>query len=135
MFSEYRKQTLIGRKLKIIVTAWWVKYHNFPKMLRKKEKKAIASIFMLLIGWPVGLDQFFEGNNEKGISITIGWTISFFFLFYGLRLNGNNAGSSLIIAVILILLGGLQSCKRLIKLSRAFVNAKDCNVKLKKLDK
>jgi len=41
-------------------------------MLRKKEKKALASIFMLIIGWPVGLDQFFEGKNEKGISTTIG---------------------------------------------------------------
>ena len=47
-------------------------------MLRKKEKKAIASIFMLMIGWPVGLDQFFEGKNEKGISTTIGWTLTAF---------------------------------------------------------
>jgi len=30
---------------------------------------------MLLIGWPVGLDQFLEGKNEKGIFVTIGWTV------------------------------------------------------------
>ena len=44
-------------------------------MLRKKEKKAITSIIALLIGWPVGLDQFLEKNNAKGIQSLIGWSI------------------------------------------------------------
>ena len=57
---------------------------NCFKMLRKKEKKALASILMLLIGWPIGLDQFFEGKNEKGISTIIGWTMTalLFFMFW-----------------------------------------------------
>ena len=104
-------------------------------MLIKKEKRALASIFMLLIGWPVGLDQFFEGNNEKGISITIGWTGSFLLLFFSLRLKGYYMGIFLIIAIILILLGIVQASKKLIKLTRVFVNAKDYNVTFKKLYK
>ena len=52
-------------------------------MLRKTEKKALASIFMLIIGWPVGLDQFFEGKNEKGITTTIGWTLTALLFLYG----------------------------------------------------
>ncbi len=36
-------------------------------MLRKKEKKTIASMIALLIGWPVGLDNFqrvIKGTNK-----------------------------------------------------------------------
>ena len=94
-------------------------------MLRKKEKKALASIFMLLIGWPVGLDQFFEGKNEKGISTTIGWTVTALFFLYGLGLKGYYSGVVLIIAVLLTFAGGLQACKKLIKVTRAFVDADD----------
>ena len=80
---------------------------------------------MLSIGWPVGLDQFFEGNNEKGISITIGWTVTFLLLFYGLGLKGYYSAIFLIISIILILIGSVQACKKLIKLTRAFVDAED----------
>ena len=104
-------------------------------MLRKKEKKALASIFMLLIGWPIGLDQFLEGKNEKGISITIGWGVSFLLLFFGLVLKASYTGFVLIIAVLLILGGSLQACKKLIKLTRAFVNAKDFHETFKRLEK
>tara|TARA_B100000945_G_C20301112_1_gene558089 strand:- start:498 stop:662 length:165 start_codon:yes stop_codon:yes gene_type:complete len=52
-------------------------------MLRKKEKKALASIFILLIGCPVELYQFFEGKNDKGISTNIGWTVIALLFLYG----------------------------------------------------
>ena len=94
-------------------------------MLRKKEKKALASILMLLIGWPVGLDQFFEGKNEKGISTTIGWTVTALLFLYGLGLKGYYTGGVLIIAVLLTLAGSFQACKKLIKVTRAFVDVDD----------
>ena len=94
-------------------------------MLRKKEKNALASIFMLLIGWPVGLDQFFEGKNEKGISTTIGWTVTALLFLYGLGLKGYYTGVVLIIAMLLTLAGSFQACKKLIKVTRAFVEADD----------
>ena len=39
-------------------------YQHLPKML-KKEKKALASISMLIISWSVGLIRFSEKKNEK----------------------------------------------------------------------
>ena len=94
-------------------------------MLSKKEKKALASIFILIIGWPVGLDQFFEGKNEKGISTTIGWTFTALLFLYGLGLKGYYTGVVLIIAVLLTLAGSFQAGKKLIKVTRAFVDAED----------
>ena len=94
-------------------------------MLRKKEKKALTSILMLLIGWPVGLDQFLEGNNEKGIFVTIGWTVSLLLLFFGWGLKSYDGGVVLIVGVLLVLLGSFLACKKLIKVTRAFVDADD----------
>tara|TARA_Y100001968_G_scaffold138329_1_gene126511 strand:- start:75 stop:359 length:285 start_codon:yes stop_codon:yes gene_type:complete len=94
-------------------------------MLKKKEKKALASILMLLIGWPVGLDQFFEGKNEKGIFTTIGWTVTALLFLYGLGLKGYYTGVVLIIAVLFTLAGSFQACKKLIKVTRAFIDAED----------
>ncbi len=94
-------------------------------MLRKKEKKAIASILLLLIGWPVGLDQFFEGKNKKGIFITFGWTVTSLLFLYGLGLKGYYTGVILIIAVLLTLAGSFQACIKLIKVTRAFVDAEN----------
>ena len=54
-------------------------------MLRKKEKKAITSTIALLIGWPVGLDQFLEGSVETGVAAIIGWTANIIFLVVGLN--------------------------------------------------
>ena len=94
-------------------------------MLRKKEKKAFASIFMLIIGWPIGLDQFFEGKNKKGISTTIGWTVTALLFLYGFGLKGYYTGVVLIIAVLLTLAGSFQACKKLIKVTRAFIDVDD----------
>ena len=80
-------------------------------MLRRKEKIALSSILMLLIGWPVGLDQFFDGKNHKGISTTIGWMVTILLFLYGLGLKGYYTGAVLIIAVLLTLAGGFQGCK------------------------
>lgn len=95
------------------------------KMFRKKEKKALSSIFMLLIGWPVGLDQFFEGKNKKGISTTIGWTVTALMFLYGLGLRGYYTGVVLVFALLFTLVGSLQACKKLFKMTRAFVDAAD----------
>ena len=80
---------------------------------------------MLLIGWPVGLDQFLEGNNEKGIFVTIGWTVSLLLLFFGWGIKSYYGPVVLIVAVLLILFGSFFACKKLIKVTRAFVEADD----------
>jgi hypothetical protein len=44
---------------------------------------------------------------------------------YGLGLKGYYTGVVLIIAVLLTLAGSFQACKKLIKVTRAFVDAED----------
>ena len=66
---------------------------------------------MLLIGWPVGLDQFLEGNNERGIFVTIGWMISLLLLFFGWGLKSYDGGIVLIVALLSILFGSFSHAK------------------------
>ena len=99
----------------------WESYKKF----RNKEKKPLSSIFMLLIGWSVGLDQFVEGKNKKGISTTIGWTVTALMFLYGLGLKGYYTGVVLVIVVLFTLVGIFQACKKLFKVTRNFVDADD----------
>ena len=97
-------------------------------MLRKKEKKAITSIIALLIGWPVGLDQFLEKNNGKGFQSIIGWLITGLLFLFGIGSLGtvSDAGFSLL---FLSALGGLIGIVciliKLVDKLRAFEEAED----------
>ncbi len=53
-------------------------------MLRKKDKKAISSTITLLLGWPIALDEFLEGDNGRGFQIFISWLITGLSFFLGL---------------------------------------------------
>ncbi len=46
-------------------------------MLRKEEKKAITRLAVLSIGWPAGLDRFYDGQVRDGIASIIGWLAIF----------------------------------------------------------
>ena len=97
-------------------------------MLRKKEKKAIASIFALLIGWPVGLDQFLEGNKEKGIAIIFGWIITALMFFGGIANLGGYDSTGvglLVMSLSASIVGGVLITVKLVKLLSAFVEADD----------
>ncbi len=98
-------------------------------MLRKKEKKTIASMIALLIGWPVGLDQFVEGNNEKGLAIIVGWILTLVMLFLGVRNLGrydNEVGIGILVMFATAsIVGGVLATVKLVKLLRAFVEADD----------
>lgn len=45
-------------------------------MLRKSEKEALVSIFLLSIGAPLALDRFFESGAVEGILGIIGFIVS-----------------------------------------------------------
>ena len=101
-------------------------------MLRKKEKKSIASIIALLIGWPVGLDQFVEGNIGKGIAIIFGWIITGLMFLGGVANYVANSGyyHSLWIGLLVMsfsatIVGGVLVTVKLVKLLRSFVAADD----------
>ena len=46
-------------------------------MFRKEEKKALTRLALLSIGWPAGLDRFYDGKTRDGILSIIGWVIVF----------------------------------------------------------
>ena len=46
-------------------------------MFRKEEKKALTRLALLSIGWPAGLDRFYDGKTRDGIFSIIGWLLVF----------------------------------------------------------
>ena len=44
-------------------------------MLRKQEKNSFLRLTFLSLGWGVGLDRFYEGDNKGGILALIGWGV------------------------------------------------------------
>ncbi len=93
------------------------------KMLRKKEKKAVASIFMLLIGWPIGLDQFFEGKTRDGVLTLIGWLIVL--IAFLISFSSPAANGLILIPLLAIPVGLFCITKKLVAKTRAFVEADD----------
>ena len=51
-------------------------------MLKEKEKNSITRGLFLVLGWGLGLDRFYEGNNKGGIFSILGWNIIFFSFLY-----------------------------------------------------
>ena len=100
-------------------------------MLRKKEKKALALIFALLIGWPLGLDQFVAGNTKKGMRIFFGWIFAMIMIFWGISLldpyyqDNKQAFAIFFMASIGMGVGVLRVFFRLADLLRDFVEAHD----------
>ena len=52
-------------------------------MLKKEEKNSVIRGILLITGWGLGLDRFYEGDKKGGILSIIGWGIVFTsFLFF-----------------------------------------------------
>ena len=96
-------------------------------MLRKKEKKTLASIFALSIGWPVGLDLFLEGDQTKGTQTLIAWSVVAAMFLAGFRINlsGGDGFGLILFALIGTTIGGVLATVKLVKLLKAFVEADD----------
>ena len=45
-------------------------------MLRKGEKKALTRLFLLVVGAPIGLDRFYEGDVTGGILAILGFLVA-----------------------------------------------------------
>ena len=46
-------------------------------MFRKEEKKALTRLGLLSIGWPAGLDRFYDGKTKDGFLSILGWGLIF----------------------------------------------------------
>ena len=96
--------------------------------VEKERKKAITSTIALLIGWPVGLDQFLEGNNGKGIQSIAGWLVvgSTFLIGAGFLGTGDDSGFGFwIITALGGLVGTVCILTKLIAKLKAFEEAED----------
>ena len=51
-------------------------------MFRKEEKKSLTRLALLSIGWPVGLDRFYDGKTRDGVATIIGWGLIFGSIMY-----------------------------------------------------
>tara|TARA_Y100001970_G_scaffold294233_1_gene448879 strand:+ start:2557 stop:2874 length:318 start_codon:yes stop_codon:yes gene_type:complete len=105
-------------------------------MFNKKEKNAIVRGLLLVSGWGIGLDRFYEGDKKGGILSLIGWGIIFTsFLFLkcsgyeyvdGIKNYSNyNASPYLIIPFIAGLYGIYLIIRKLFRLSKQFENAEE----------
>ena len=85
-------------------------------MLRKKEKKALASIFALLIGWPVGLDLSLEGDKTIGTQTVVAWSVvaAMFLACFSMNLRGGDGFCLILFALIGTTIGGLLATVNLV---------------------
>ena len=51
-------------------------------MFKNQEKNSIVRGLLLIAGWGLGLDRFYEGDKKGGILSIIGWSITLFSFLY-----------------------------------------------------
>ena len=44
-------------------------------MFSSQEKNSIIILLFLIVGWPIGLDRFYEGDSLGGTAITSWWLV------------------------------------------------------------
>jgi hypothetical protein len=59
----------------LLISGHPAKRYHFP-MLRKSEKNALSSLFLLCIGAPLALDRFYESGPGDGLLGILGFIIS-----------------------------------------------------------
>ena len=106
-------------------------------MFRKEEKKALTRIALLSIGWPLGLDRFYDGKSRDGFFSLIGWAIILGSLMFLSPCNGYdyaNGGKAMVemdISPLIILplglglYGGILVLRKGFRLLRQFETAED----------
>ena len=51
-------------------------------MFKNQEKNSIVRGLLLIAGWGLGLDRFYEGDKKGGILSILGWSITIFSFLY-----------------------------------------------------
>ena len=129
-FSIYNSSTKIQQKQNF--TLWYEKSNKV--MLNKQEKNSTIRLAFLILGWGIGLDRFYEGNNKGAFLSIIGWGLIFTSIGY-LKCEGveyidgvkNYADYSpnplLIIPMAAALYGIVLIIRKTLKLAKQFENA------------
>ena len=106
-------------------------------MFRKEEKKALTRLAVLSIGWPAGLDRFYDGKTRDGILSVIGWGLIFGSLMAlspchgydyaegGTKMAAMNINPLIIIPIGFGVYGGILVLRKGFRLLRQFEAAED----------
>ncbi len=105
-------------------------------MFRKEEKKALTRLGLLSIGWPIGLDRFYDGKTREGVFAVIGWLLVFGSIMYlapcPSHMDGgskymamSNANPLVIIPVVLGAYGAFLVLKKGFRLLKQFEAAEE----------
>ena len=106
-------------------------------MFSKDEKKSLTRLVVLSIGWPAGLDRFYEGKNREGILSIVGWGVIFVSLMalspcqgYSYAEGGKNMADMslnplIIVPLLLGVYGGILVLRKGFRLLRQFEGAGD----------
>ncbi len=104
-------------------------------MLRKEEKRSLTKLALLLIGWGIGLDRFYEGRTRDAFLSLLGWSIIFFSLLLFSPCHGSNnleglkSYSDLALNPLIVLpisfgiYGGILVIRKAFRLLRSFENS------------
>ena len=103
-------------------------------MLRNQEKNSLVRGIFLIVGWGLGLDRFYEGDRKGGFLSIIGWSLTFFSLFFfkcsgyeyvdGVKNYSEYSPNPLIVLPLLAgVYGGFLIIKKAFRLAKQFENA------------
>ncbi len=106
-------------------------------MFRKDEKKALTRLAILSIGWPAGLDRFYDGKIKNGIFSIIGWGVIFGSILLLSPCHGYDYSAAgkdfsdmsispwIVIPLVLGVYGGVLVLRKGFRLFRQFESAQD----------
>ena len=106
-------------------------------MFSKDEKKSLTRMAVLAIGWPAGLDRFYEGKTREGIQSIVGWGLIFVSLMIlspcqgysyvegGKSMADMSLNPLIIIPFLLGVYGGILVLRKGFRLLRQFESAGD----------
>ena len=88
-------------------------------MLRKEEKESLAELFLLVTGWPIGLDRFYAGKTFQGLMCAIGWPLNLIVIWAG----SSQSDPLVIVSVLPLIIGIVCMIGKMFSLIRKFVRA------------
>ena len=106
-------------------------------MFRKEEKKSLTRLLLLSIGWPIGLDRFYDGKTKDGLLSLIGWALIFGSLMIlspchgydyasgGKEIVDMNINPVIILPLAIGAYGGILVLRKGFRLLRQFENSED----------
>ena len=90
-------------------------------MLTSREKDSLMRLLFLLIGWPIGLDRFYEGDPTAGTATIFWWWFFFPAINFALFMAGRTGiGAAYVISPLLLLFCLVRLGRKIVLVARDF---------------